>query len=326
MKLIPKIGLATAALLSLTIVTVPTVASAATGIHVSGRNIVESNGNSFVMRGTSHPHAWYSSQTGAFADIKSLGANTVRVVLSGGRWTTNSASDVSNVVSLCKSSKLICVLEDHDTTGYGEASGAYSLSQAADYWISVKSALQGQENYILVNIGNEPYGNNNTANWTADTKNAITKLRNAGIANALVVDAPNWGQDNNGVMAANASSVESSDSARNTIFSVHMYSHFSSASTITSYVSTFKNNNLPLIIGEFAPYDPYGDVDEDTLMSTAQSQSVGYLGWSWSGNSSDISYMDQVNSFDKNSLTSWGSRLFNGTNGIKATAKQATVY
>jgi mannan endo-1,4-beta-mannosidase len=301
-------------------------AYAATGIHVSGRSILESGGSAFVMRGTNHAHAWYPSQTGSFAAIKGLGANTVRVVLSGGRWTTNSASDVANIVSLCKTNKLICILEDHDTTGYGEDGAAYSLSQAANYWVSVKSAIQGQESYILVNIGNEPYGNKNTSNWTADTKSAIQTLRNAGITNALVVDGPNWGQDNNGVMKSNAASVEAADSQANTIFSVHMYSQYSSASTITSYISTFASANLPLIVGEFGPSDAYGNVDEDTILSTAQSQSIGYLGWSWSGNSSDLAYLDQANSFNASSLSSWGTRLFNGTNGIKATAKQAVIY
>src|SRR5689334_17919452 len=77
-------------------------AGAAVGLHVSGRNLVEANGQTFVMRGVSHEHTWFTSQTSSFANIKSLGANSVRVVLSGGRWTANSASDVANVVSLCK--------------------------------------------------------------------------------------------------------------------------------------------------------------------------------------------------------------------------------
>ena len=240
-----KLALASAALLPLSLIAIVEAMpanAATTGIHVSGQAVLDGNGKTFMMRGTNEPHAWYPSYTAS--DLgwqKGWGANTVRVVLSGGRWTANSASDVASVVSSCKSNKLICILEDHDTTGYGEASGAYSLSAAADYWISIKSAFVGQENYILINIGNEPYGNSNTANWTADTKSAISKLRNAGITNALVVDAPNWGQDNNGVMKSNAASVESADSQHNTIFSVHMYSQYSSASTITSYV-----NYLPM--------------------------------------------------------------------------------
>src|SRR4051794_12672456 len=100
-------------------------ASAAVGFHISGGRLLEANGSAFVMRGVNHAHTWYPSQTSSFANIKSLGANTVRVVLSSGdRWTKNSASDVANVISLCKANRLICVLEVHDTTGYGEEGAA----------------------------------------------------------------------------------------------------------------------------------------------------------------------------------------------------------
>jgi hypothetical protein len=102
---------------------------------------------------------------------------------SGGRYTTNSASDVANVVSMCKSNKLICLLENHDTTGYGEAAGP-----------------------------------------------------------------------------------------------------------------------------------------------TAHSSGYGMFGWSWSGNCSDLSYLDQAQNFDGNSPTTWGSRVWFGTDGIYYISTQATVY
>jgi mannan endo-1,4-beta-mannosidase len=59
-------------------------ARAAAGFVIDDGRLVDANGNDFVMRGVSHAHTWFSDQTGAFADIKSLGANTVRVVLSSG--------------------------------------------------------------------------------------------------------------------------------------------------------------------------------------------------------------------------------------------------
>src|SRR5262245_58146868 len=62
-------------------------ANATVGLHVSGRNIVEANGGNFIMRGAAHPHVWFPTQTSSFAAIKAQGANVVRVVLSGGRWT-----------------------------------------------------------------------------------------------------------------------------------------------------------------------------------------------------------------------------------------------
>ena len=70
------------------------------------------------------------------------------VLGSGQRWGPNSASDVANVISLCKANRLICVLDAHDTTGYGEEGAAATLDQAVSYWISLQSVLTGQENYI----------------------------------------------------------------------------------------------------------------------------------------------------------------------------------
>lgn len=301
-------------------------AQAAVGLHVSGTSVVEANGSTFIMRGTSHAHTWYPSQTSSFANIKSLGANTVRVVLSGGRWTANSSSDVANVISLCKANRLICVLEDHDTTGYGEDSAAYTLDQAVNYWIGLKSVLVGQENYVIIDIGNEPYGNNNATAWTSATTAAVQKLRSNGFQHALMVDAPNWGQDWQFVMRDNAAKVAAADPDRNTIFSIHMYGVFDTAAEITSYVSAFKSAGLPLVIGEFGNQHSDGNPDEDTIMSTAVSQSIGYLGWSWSGNSGGVEYLDQVTNFDPKQLTTWGSRLFTGANGIQATAREASIY
>jgi mannan endo-1,4-beta-mannosidase len=214
-------------------------ALAATGLHISGTSIVEANGNKFVMRGINHEHTWFAGQTGSFADIKATGANTVRVVLSGGRWTANSAADVANVIALCKQNKLICVLEDHDTTGYGEDSAAYTLDQAANYWIGLKSVLAGQEDYVIINIGNEPIGNTNPAQWTAATAAAVQKMRSNGFQHMLMVDAPNWGQDWQFTMRDNAQTILDADSQHNTMLSIHMYSVFNTAASITAYLDTF---------------------------------------------------------------------------------------
>lgn len=302
-------------------------AKAAVGFHISGRNLLDANNNNFIIRGISHAHVWYPSNTASIADIKNVGkANTVRVVLGGGRWGPSSASDVTNVINLCKASKLICVLEDHDTTGYGEDGAATSLATAVNYWKSIQSALTGQEAYVIINIGNEPYGNNNAANWVADTKNAIIAMRAAGFQHTLMVDAPNWGQDWQFVMRDNAASVLAADTARNTIFSIHMYGVFDTAAEITSYVNTFVSAGLPLVIGEFGNMHSDGNPDEDTIMATAVSQGIGYMGWSWSGNGGGVEYLDMVTSFNASQITTWGQRIISGANGLSSTSVQASVY
>ncbi|MEV0638349.1 cellulase family glycosylhydrolase [Streptomyces sp. NPDC050619] len=310
----------------------PTVAHAqspgalATGLHISDGRLVEGNGNDFVMRGVNHAHTWYPGETQSLADIKALGANTVRVVLSDGhRWTKNSPDDVASVVAQCKANRLICVLEVHDTTGYGEEAAAGTLDHAADYWIGLKDVLAGQENYVIVNIGNEPWGNTDPAGWTDPTIAAVKKLRTAGFEHTIMVDAPNWGQDWQGVMRANAQSVYDADTTGNLIFSIHMYSVFDTAQEITDYLNAFVNAKLPILIGEFGgPADQWGDPDEDTMMATAQQLKLGYLAWSWSGNTDPI--LDLSIGFDPTQLSSWGQRIFNGANGIAQTSKEATIY
>ncbi|MBA2950811.1 cellulase family glycosylhydrolase [Streptomyces himalayensis] len=296
----------------------------ATGLHISNGRLLEGNGNDFIMRGVNHAHTWYPGETQSLAHIKALGANTVRVVLSNGhRWTENSAEDVAGVIDQCKANRLICVLEVHDTTGYGEE--AATLDQAADYWIGLKDVLAGEENYVIVNIGNEPWGNTNPAGWTEPTIAAVKKLRNAGFQHTIMVDAPNWGQDWQGVMRANAQSVYDADPTGNLIFSIHMYSVYDTAQEITDYLNAFVNAELPILIGEFGgPPDQYGDPDEDTMMAAAEQLRLGYLAWSWSGNTDPI--LDLAIGFDPNQLSSWGQRIFNGANGIAQTSREATVY
>ncbi|MFG2573929.1 cellulase family glycosylhydrolase [Streptomyces sp. NPDC048481] len=297
------------------------------GLHISDGRLVERNGNDFVMRGVNHAHTWYPGRTQqSLADIKAMGANAVRVVLADGhRWSANSPSDVANVIAQCKANRLICVLEVHDTTGYGEDSAAGTLDQAADYWIGLKDVLAGQEDYVIVNIGNEPWGNTDPAGWTAPTTAAVKKLRAAGLQHTIMVDAPNWGQDWQGVMKANARSVYDADATGNLIFSIHMYSVFDTAAKVTDYLDTFVDAGLPLLIGEFGgPADQYGDPDEDTMMAAAQRLRLGYLAWSWSGNTDPI--LDLTLDFDPARLSSWGKRIFNGVDGIAQTAKEATVF
>lgn len=302
-------------------------ARAAAGLRVSGTAIVESTGDRFVMRGVNHPHAWYPGQTRAFADIKALGANSVRVVLSGGRWTTSTAADVANVIALCKRNRLICVLENHDTTGYGEQQGARTLGQAADYWLTLKNVLAGQENHVVINIGNEPYGNAAvTPDWTSATRGAIGRLRAAGFEHLIMVDAPNWGQDWQSTMLDNARTVFNSDPARNTVFSIHMYGVFNSADRVNGYFDEFNRIGLPLVVGEFGHDHSDGNPDENTIMAQAQARGIGYLGWSWSGNSGGVEYLDMVTGFDPARLTPWGKRIFNEADGIRLTAREAAVY
>ncbi|GAB3935799.1 hypothetical protein GCM10029976_046630 [Kribbella albertanoniae] len=303
----------------------PAPAPAAAGFTISDRNLLDANGTPFVMRGTSHPHVWYQRETNSYAEIAGLGANTVRVVLgSGQRWGPSPAADVASVIAQCKANRLVCVLEVHDTTGYGEEAAAATLDQAVTYWNSIRDVLIGQEAYVLINIGNEPIGNTNPGQWTTATANAVQRMRTLGFQHTLVVDAPNWGQDWSNTMRDNAQTVWNADAQRNTLFSVHMYQVYGTAATITSYFDAFAQAGLPLIVGEFGHEHQGANVDEDTIMAEARTRGIGWIAWSYSGNSEP--YLDQTVAFDPTQLTTWGLRVFKGPNGVSETSRCATVF
>ncbi len=307
-----------------------TAVCAQTGFHITSGKLYDGNNNEFVMVGVSHAHCWYTDRTSALADIKRTGANTVRVVLSAGKhgegWPRSEPADVQNVINICKSNRLIAMLECHDTTGYGEKAGAQPMSVAVQYWKDLQSVLTGQEAYVLINIGNEPYGNTNASGWIADTKAAIQSLRSAGFKHTIVCDAPNWGQDWEGIMKANAQSIVAADSQGNTILSIHMYGVYKNDNTVNSYISSIRSLGIPLIIGEFGYNHSDGDPDEVAIMYRAAEYNIGIIGWSWCGNGGGVEYLDMVNAWDPASLTEWGQIWINGANGVKSRSGECSIY
>lgn len=306
----------------------------ATGFHVKDGKLLDVNCAEFVMRGVNYPYAWFSTRN-AQQDIQAIaatGANAVRIVLAtGGRWTKTSQSTLTSLIGWAKAAKLVSIVEVHDTTGYSEQSGSVQLSNATSYWTGsdIVSSLKGQEAFVILNIGNEPNGNNTSTNWASTHVTAVQALRTAGLNHTLMVDAPNWGQDwENRMRDGGGSSIWDADSQKNLVFSVHMYDVYESSSTVTSYFNNFlMKYEAPLVVGEFAAdHGSMGNVDEDTIMSLAESMSVGYLGWSWSGNGDGLGSLDITNNFSSGSFTTWGTRLIKGMNGIEATSETCTCF
>jgi len=301
------------------------------GWSVSGTSVLDPNGNNFIFRGINHAHTWYTSTTSkTMSDIAATGANSIRVVLSNGtQWTRNGGTDVANIISLCKVNKLVCVLEVHDSTGYGEQATATNISKAAEYWVSsdIKNAIVGQEDYVIVNIANEPYGNNTSATtYTSETSAAVKALRNAGLTHLIMVDAPAWGQDWQGIMRDNAQTIFAADSLSNTMFSVHMYEVYNTATAVQNYLTSFQTKGHALIVGEFGTENNGNNVDEASILQYTQQLGIGYMGWSWSGNGSCCTALDIAINFDPANLSTWGNFLINSANGIKATSKLATNF
>jgi|GEM_PF-549164 len=307
--------------------------SASAGFSIQNGLLIDKNGNEFIMRGINYPHVWFPTQTAtSIPNIAATGSNCVRIVLgSGQQWGPSTAADVAQVIELCKANRLIAILEVHDCTGFGDASGASPhaapVSTAVDYWISIGSVLKGQEDFVIINIANEPLGNGVPAStWVSVHTDAITRLRAAGFTHTLMVDGATWGQDWDKTMLNNAAGVFKADPLHNVIFSVHMYAVYTLRSTIQNYLTTFVSNQLPIVVGEFGWAFQGQTVDSPSIMEICQTLGLGYMGWSWSGNGGSDAPLDLTINFNPNNLSAWGNSLINSVNGIAATSQLASVF
>jgi len=299
------------------------------GFTVSDGQLLDSTGTPFVMRGINHPHAWQRSRTDkALPEIGATGANMVRVSLSSGApWGETPREEVADIIQMTKAHDMIVMFTVHNTTGYGQQDWAIHLAGTIPYWISLKDILIGQEAYVLINPGNEPTGNSISPEaYTEMQISTIKALRAAGFTHTMVIDGHNWGQDATQTMLTEAPTMAAADPLSNTIFSVHMYQVYDEVETIENYFRAFDTMELPLIVGEFGPDHQGEPVDEETIFRLTDEMDIGYIGWSWSGNSAIVENLDITVDFDPERLSPWGDQLINGPGGIRETSRPAAVF
>ena len=297
--------------------------SAADGFFIQDGQLMDAKGYAFVMRGASVPFAWFDADSyNALSALASLKANTIRIV-----WQTNKpANRLDQIMQRCIELKMIPVPELHDATGSDDAS---SLNNCANYWArsDVKNVLAKYRKQVIVNIANEWMGTwGKNAEYKAAYKNAISIMRNAGINSTLLVDAGGWGQDYTYVLN-NGLEILAADPLQNILFAVHMYGQYGTAAKVQTAIHGILNKKIPLIIGEFGWNHSDGDVDEATIISECNDHNVGFLAWSWKGNSGGVEYLDLSSSWTSTtSLSDWGKTVFTSANGIGATSKVCAIF
>jgi mannan endo-1,4-beta-mannosidase len=294
------------------------------GISVQGNRLFDSTGQEIMMRGVNIPHAWFPAfTTTAIRHAQELGSNTVRLVLAnGGRWEKIPARELQLLLDECEFLGVLAVLEVHDSTGYGSQEGAVPMSTAVDYWLEMADVLRGREHAVIINIANEPFGNYlPPSDWIDGHREAIKRLREAGLHHALMVDAASWGQDWEGITRKHAPEVFEADPLKNVLFSVHMYEVYPTAESVDAYFKSFQELGLCLIVGEFADTHFEKPVAAEAILTLSELHGIGYLGWSWCGNGSPLEILDLVLDWDPKRLTPWGELLFNHPAGIRATSR-----
>jgi len=293
------------------------------GFTVSGTALKDANKSTFIQKGFAIPLAWFVSDVnGNIANMKKVtNANCLRIVMNESTTDANWHSCVEQ----CIANKIVPEVEIHDVTCGTDANG---LNNVAKWWVTKASYLT-QANiarYILINIANEwgdwAMSKNNPSAWSAAYKTAVATMRAGGINTTLVIDAPDCGQDiNNGsTLKSYAMDVFNSDPKKNCLFTVHLYGEWcpGGGSTPTTGLPALKNAGIPFIVGEFAAQSSAGTLNAASVISTCETNSIGWMAWSWKGNNEPV--IDMSSDWAGTNLTSWGKTAVTGTYGTKTAA------
>jgi mannan endo-1,4-beta-mannosidase len=299
----------------------------AQGFTVSGTQLIAAGGKPFIQKGFAIPLAWFISDVnGNIANMKKVtNANCLRIVMNESTTDANWHSCVEQ----CIANKIIPEVEIHDVTCGTDAN---ALNNVAKWWVG-KASYVTQANiakYILINIANEwgdwAMAKNNPTTWRDAYKTAVATMRSGGINTTLVIDAPDCGQDltNGATLKSYAMDVFNSDTKKNCLFTVHLYGEWcKGGSSPTVGLPAIKNAGIPFIVGEFAAQSSAGTLDAASVISTCETNKIGWMAWSWKGNSEPI--IDMSSDWAGANLTSWGKTAVTGTYGTK-TAVTCTAF
>jgi mannan endo-1,4-beta-mannosidase len=298
------------------------------GFSIKGSDLLDANGNKFIIQGVNNPHVWYPKKAyNALETIASLNVNTVRIV-----WQIDGKVELlDSIMDKCIQLRMIPMVELHDVTGDSTTQG---LLRMAEYYVKpeVKQVLDKYSEFVLLNIANE-WGDHTVTSekWKSSYMQAIDILRKAGYKITLVIDAPGWGQNIEPILKY-ANDLQEFDPQNNLLFSIHMYGSWNDDGLIQKNLQMAFDKNIPLIVGEFGYNFLEGQnnlgckVDHLAVLEKCAQLEYGILPWSWTGNSGGNEWLDLVDASDWETLTWWGEQVFDGQLGIKNNSKKASVF
>lgn len=312
---------------------------------IQNGKLLDPNGSPFVFRGVTIDHTLAPEKTiQALKDIAALGANSAQIEFAlqyDGSYPRQIIAQIRDIIQTCKDSKLVCVLEPNDGSGYSDVSDAVSPSVMASFWgwNDMREVLIGAQSHIIIGLSNQPLGSlyYNSFDYRIRMEQYLYELRSAlPFGFIVMIDGNKWGQDTDNAMMDFARINKQENRYPNLIYSIDMFDAYTDPKSARDYIASFAEIGAPLMIGGFGPtpyYHPHNPAPLPTVPVMLPAQSVmkyaeefgtGYFAWSWSGNQNGG--LDLVTDWNPLALTQWGDLVINGVDGIKATAKPASIY
>ncbi|MFN8357819.1 MAG: fibronectin type III domain-containing protein [Spirosomataceae bacterium] len=254
-----------------------------TTMYVSGRSLYSAVGEKVVLRGVNEMFIYSPNDKqgkNILPQIAQTGANSVRLV-----WLSSGSSvDLDSLITNCIKNKMIPMVDLHDATGnWG------NLQTCLNYWkrSDVVAVMQKHKKWVLLNIANEA-GDASVTNDQFRTAyiDAITQLRGVGYTMPLIIDATDWGKNENAITTQWAA-ISQIDPQHNVIYSLHPYWVDAPTDMLNRFTALFNavvSNNIPFIIGEGPEQNGWNctsQVPYQWVMQQCQTLEIGWLAWSW---------------------------------------------
>ncbi len=315
---------------------------------IDGSQLLDSNGNAFVFRGVTIDHTAAPEKTiQAIKDVAALGANSAQIefaikpVWVSGEFPRKIILEIRDIIQACKDNKLVCVLEANDVAGYSQAAGSLNPTNTASFWgLGFNEILQGAQSHIIIGFSNQTFDSHYTVyDYDVRMRTYLQQLSDSlPYGFMILIDGNKWAQDTDKAMLqfAQKNKAEGGSLSQRLIYSVDMFDAYTDPLTARDYIASFAEAGAPLVIGGFGPtpyYHPHNLAPRPTVPVMLPAQSImhyaeefgtGYFAWSWSGNRNGG--LDLVTDWNSSALTQWGDLAINGVDGIKATAKPASIY
>ena len=315
------------------------------GFFTLNGKLYDANGNEFVARGINNAHARFDLNGDGvdrpyndIDNIASFGANSIRI-----QWYArrDNPDHLEKIIQKTIDHKMVPLVDaTHDLKGKTDPNqlvnfGVKSITDNADIY-------QKYEKYALIELGSEfgdwKMSKNQRKQFPALYKQAITKIRDAGINNTIVISPFHWGKDYT-LIKEYGREIYEHDPQKNIMFDVHFYTGEGESKTkIADAFDSITGQGLPLLIGEFAtevPKEgfkrgtPVYDIEDEFIMAQAEEHGVGYYPWAWNDWEPELGRLALARwgADSRDDLTSDGRKLIlDDPNSIANTAEIASIF
>ncbi len=253
-------------------------------LSVKGTNIVDKDGNTFIIQGVStHGIAWFPQYVNedTFKTLRdNFNVNTIRLAMysdSSAGYNKDLHEIVSKGVEYASNLGMYVIIDWHVLP---EGNPNKNKQNAIEFFEEMTNKYKDYNN-IIYEICNEPNGN---VTWEKDikpyAKELISTIRNIDKDSIIIVGTPTWSQD---VDIVSKSPIED---ANNIVYALHYYAA-THKQDLRNKLKTALNNNLPILVSEFGITDASGNgtVDKneaDIWIQTLRENGIGYVCWNLS--------------------------------------------